>query len=154
MSESPQNTLHDPSTQALVARLGDLGQSLGEREVLHCEGLATAQRHIEELRSRVESALEAFHGAVSRAGAPHLKVVLGRVRTDAKHLRSLEFELLRGRYKAVVTAKSRGEMTLVGPFHAGKTEGPCLSYSFDAGNEFDEALASFLEKFLEEAATP
>jgi hypothetical protein len=46
------------------------------------------------------------------------------VRTDDKHLRSVEFELSRGRYRAIVTAKSRGDVTFVGPFRTGKTEGP------------------------------
>ena len=45
---------------------------------------------------------------------------------------AVEFELVRGRHCAIVTAKSRGEVTLVGPFHKGKNEGPCRSLPFDA----------------------
>ena len=76
------------------------------------------------------------------------------MRVDDKHLRAVEFDLVRGRHKAIVTAKSRGEITLVGPFRIGKEEGPCLSFPFDAKDEIRSALASFLERFLEEAATP
>ena len=106
------------------------------------------------LRGRIEKGLEAFHIAVSNAGAPHLEIALSPVRTDDKHLRSLEFDLVRGRYKAVVTAKSRGDVTLVGPFRIGKAEGPCLTFPFGATDEIEAALATFLEQFLEEAATP
>jgi len=44
---------------------------------------------------------------------------------------------------------------LVGPFRAGKPEGPCRSLPFDAPvEELDAALAEFLERVVEEAATP
>jgi len=76
------------------------------------------------------------------------------VRIDDKHLRSIEFDLSRGRYRAIITAKSRGDVTLVGPFRDGKTEGPCKSFPIDARDEVQGALAAFLESFLEEAATP
>ena len=99
-------------------------------------------------------ALAGFHEAATRAGAPHLAVELSPVRVDDKHLRSVEFDLCRGRYRAIVTAKSRGDVTLVGPFRSGKTEGPCKSFPMDAQDELRGALADFLERFLEEAATP
>jgi hypothetical protein len=53
-----------------------------------------------------------------------------------------------------VTVKARGEVTLVGPFHAGKVEGPCRSFPIGSDAEIETALADFLERFLEEAATP
>ena len=53
-----------------------------------------------------------------------------------------------------MTVKSRGEITLVGPFHAGKTEGPCKSFPYGADDELRAALGDFLEEFLTEAATP
>ena len=154
MPESPYTGPQDPSGQKLAARLSAVGHALGEREAPHHESLDAARRHIEALRSHVEIALEAFHQASSRAGAPHLRVELGDVRIDDKHLRSVEFELLRGRQKAVVTAKSHGDVTLVGPFRVGKAEKPCLTFPADAGCKFDEAFIKFLEKFLEGAATP
>src|SRR5256885_10926041 len=48
------------------------------------------------------------------------------------------------------TAKSRGDVTFVGPFRSGKTEGPCKSFPIDAREEVSGALVSFLESFLEE----
>lgn len=149
MSDSPQSEPRD-----LTDRLSELGRSIGERESSHREGLTRARHCIEGLRDRIERGLEAFHISVSKAGAPHLEIALGDIRTDDKHLRSVEFDLVRGRYKAIVTAKSRGDITLVGPFRIGKTEGPCRTFPFEATDEIDAALVTFLEHFLEEAATP
>ena len=139
---------------ALHARLSALGRELGEREAEHGAGLERARKCVEELRGEVAAALEGFHRAAAGAGASHLQIELSPVRTDDKHLRSVEFELCRGRYRAIVTAKSRGDVTFVGPFRSGKTEGPCKSFPIDARDEVSGALASFLESFLEEAATP
>ena len=138
----------------LAARLDKLGLTLGEREASHQPGLRDARACLESLRSVIAAALERFHEAAGRAGAPELRIALSDVRPDDKHVRAVQFDLTRGRYRAVVTARSRGEVTLVGPFHAGKTEGPCLTFPLDAGDDLRAALASFLEKFLEEAATP
>lgn len=150
---------HMPSPpSAPAADLGDrlerVGARLGVREAEHREALVQARRVAESLRERVASAVERFHRAASESGAPHLRIAVGEIRTDDKHLRSVEFDLTRGRHRAIVTAKSRGEVTLVGPFRTGKTEGPCRTFAFDAGAELDEALGDFLERFAEEAATP
>jgi hypothetical protein len=128
----------------LGSRLAALGRLLGEREADHHDALARAR----------QVALERFHDAVAGAGAPHLQVALGDIRLDDKHLRAMEFDLTRGRHKAIVVAKSRGELTLVGPFKVGRAEGPCLSFPFDARDEIQRALGTFLERFLQEAATP
>jgi hypothetical protein len=138
----------------LAARLEQLGKSLGEREASHQAGLSDARACLEQVRSQVAEALVAFHAAAAASGAPQLRIALSEVRPDDKHLRAAQFELVRGRYRAVVTARSRGEITLVGPFHAGKTEGPCLTFPLEGGEDLRAALASFLERFLEEAATP
>jgi hypothetical protein len=148
MSPSP------PADTQLGERLASLGQRLGEREAPHASELAAARREAESLREEIARALERFHGAAACAGAPHLRVALGDVRADDKHLRAVEFDLIRGRHKAIVTAKSRGEVTLVGPFRIGKEEGPCRSFPFAAREEIGRALAEFLERFLEEASTP
>ena len=150
MSESLPSDL----ASGLGARLDALGSTLGAREAAHAEDLDAARCRIEALRGDVADAIERFHTAAVRAGARHLRVKLSDVRTDDKHLRAVEFNLTRGRHKAVVTAKSRGEITLVGPFHIGKTEGPCQSFAFDAQAELAAALGDFLEAFLEEAASP
>ncbi len=147
---------HPPTAGAaeLTARLEKLGRSLGEREASHQAGLSDARTCLEWVRSWVADALGAFHAAAATAGAPQLRVALSEVRADDTHLRAAQFELVRGRYRAIVTAKSRGEITLVGPFHASKTEGPCLTFPLDGGEDLRAALAGFLERFLEEAATP
>ena len=76
------------------------------------------------------------------------------MRTADKHLRSWQFDLRRGRHCAVVTVKSRGEITLVGPFRQGKPEGPCRSFPLDAAEEVEHAMGDFLAAFVEDAATP
>ena len=135
-------------------RLRTLGQELAAREAEHRAGLEAARAKAASLRAEVAEALTGFREAVSRAGAPQLAVQLGELRPDDKHVRAVEFDLARGRYRAIVTVKARGEVTLVGPFHAGKTEGPCKSFPFTAEDEMRKALGDFLERFLTEAATP
>jgi len=150
MSARPEDAVIPP----LGDRLESLGRSLGEREAAHSEALQRARDCAAELREHVAAALGRFHAASEKAGAPHLRVEVGELRVDDKHLRAIEFELRRGRHRAIVTAKSRGEVTLVGPFRAGKAEGPCKSFPFEAQEELHRALGDFLERFVEEAATP
>ena len=135
-------------------RLAALGRSLGAREAQHADSLARAQACAESVREDVAAALGRFHDAVAEAGAPHLEIELSPIRTDDKHVRAVEFDLARGRHQAIVVAKAKGELTLVGPFRKGKNEGPCRSFPFEARDEIQRALGSFLESFLEEAATP
>lgn len=149
MSNPPARPMHSH----LATRLEALGRALGEREADQAGALEAARVRAEQLREQVAEALDRFHAAAAEAGAPHLRVDLSAIRVDDKHLRAVQFELARGRYRAIVTTKSRRQITLVGPFRVGKAEEPCRSFSFDAVDEFEQALASFLEKFLEEAAT-
>ena len=143
-----------PPETDLGSRLEVLGRTLGAREAEHRAGLDAARACAESLRAQIAAALERFHRAAAEAGAPHLRVDLSEIRPDDKHLRAVEFELGRGRHKAIVTARSRGEVTLVGPFRSGKNEGPCLTFPLDSGEELAAALGAFLARFLEEAATP
>lgn len=143
-----------PPDPGLERRLRELGRRLGEREAEHAQALRAARDCAAALRARVESALNGFHRAAAEAGAPHLRVELGELRTDDKHLRAVEFDLTRGRHRAIVTVRSRGDVTLVGPFRAGKAEGPCRSFPHEGGAELERALADFAERFVEEAATP
>jgi hypothetical protein len=140
--------------QSLRDRLRELGQRLGTREAEHRAALESARRQAQLLREEVAGALEGWREAVTAAGAPQLAVTLGELRPDDKHVRAVEFDLSRGRHRAVITVKARGDVTLVGPFHAGKTEGPCKSFPFDAEDEMRSALGDFLERFLSDAATP
>jgi hypothetical protein len=150
MSESP----HPEASADLNARLEALGRVLGSREAEHAAAFGAARARIQWLHAQVAEAVERFHAAARAAGAPHLRVELTEIRVDDKHLRALEFDLVRGSHKAVVTARSRGDVTLVGPFRVGKAEGPCRSFAADAAEKLESALADFLESFLEEAAAP
>jgi hypothetical protein len=150
--------MSDPPASRFDIDFGDrferLGRTLGAREAEHARTLEEARSCAEILRAAVASVLEDFHRAAHAAGSPHLMIGLGDIRIDDKHVRAVEFELFRGRHRAIVTSKSRGEVTLVGPFHKGKAEKPCRTFSSDARQELRDALGEFLEKFLEEAATP
>jgi hypothetical protein len=133
-------------------RMRALGQELAAREAEHRAGLEAAREKAAGLRAEVAAALEGWREGIGTA--PQLAVALGELRPDEKHVRAIEFDLTRGRHRAVITVKARGEVTLVGPFHAGKIEGPCKSFPFDAEAEIRKALGDFLERFLTEAATP
>ena len=138
----------------LGERLEALGRELGEREAAFAEGLQEARARAEELRTDVADALTRFHAAAEKAGARHLSMSVSAVRLDDKHVRSCEFELSRGHHRAIVTVKSCGEVTLVGPFQAGKEEGPCRSFPLAPSDEFAAAFEDFLASFVEDAATP
>jgi NAD(P)-dependent dehydrogenase (short-subunit alcohol dehydrogenase family) len=136
--------------------MAELGRAFAEREAEHGDGLGAARRCAERLRVRVHDAVEAFEEAARAAGGPPLGIHVSELRLDDKHVRSVQFELRRGRHVAIVTVKSRGDVTLVGPFHAGKKEGPCASFPMrpEADAELCRALGDFLERFVEEATTP
>jgi len=146
----------------LEEALEQLGKTLADRETAHGEGLEAARATATALHARVAAALEHYHSAVEAGGAPQLRVELTPPRVDEKHVRSYEFDLRRGRHRGLFVLKSRGELTLVGPFRTGKSEGPCRSFPLDAGglvegealSEIDRALVEFISSFLEEAATP
>lgn len=138
----------------LAGRLEELGHSIGAREHQHAKALEEARQRAWQLHAELAHALSRFQAAAEKAGAPHLRVELGEPRLDDKHVRAVELDLRRGRHRAIVTVKSRGEVTLVGPFRDGKVEGPCRSFPFDAERELEAALADFVERFLDEAMTP
>ena len=152
-SRVPRPGAAEGAPPPLAERLEALGRSIAEREAEHRAGVERARSYAAALHARVAAALERFH-AVTAGSAPGLRIELSAPRIDDKHLRAVEFELVRGRHRAIVTAKARGEVTLVGPFHAGKQEGPCKSFPFDAEAELEAALGDFLESFVAEAATP
>ena len=139
---------------SLGDRLEAQGRRLGAREAEHAAALERARERAAALHVRVSEAIERFHAGVAETEARYLHIGISAIRVDDKHVRAVEFELSRGRHKAIVIAKARGEVTLVGPFHAGKAEGPCRSFPFEAERDVEEALATFLERFVEAAATP
>ncbi len=144
---------HGREVVNLDTRLAELGKQYTEREATHRDALVQARECAEDLHRQVAAGLASFHAAVAQA-APQLRISLSEPRVDDKHLHSVQFDLARGRYRAIVTVKSRGEITLVGPFRDGKTEGPCRTFPMPAAEALDEALQDFLVAFVEEAATP
>jgi len=130
-----------------------LARTVAGREAAHAEDLARARLRADSLHARVEAAIGRFNEVVAE-GVSDLHVDVTPPRVDDKHLHAIEFDLERGRHRAIVTVKSKGEVTLVGPFRAGKNEGPCRSFPFDEEAELEDALGDFLERFLEEAAAP
>jgi len=143
-----------PCPGELRQRLEQIGRRVGAGEAAHRTALEEARRRADALREVVADALEGFHAAAAASGAPHLRIELGATRLDDKHIRAVEFEIRRGRQLGIITVKSRGEVTLVGPFRAGKNEGPCMTFPFVAERELLQGLGGFLERFLEEAVTP
>ena len=154
MTASSPLSSPSPSVGELRRRLEEIGRRVGVEEAAHRAALEEAQRRADALRSVVADALDAFSVAAAGSGAPHLRVEVGATRLDDKHIRAVEFEIRRGRHLGVVTVKSRGEVTLVGPFRAGKNEGPCMTFPFAAERELEQGLGDFLERFLTEAVTP
>jgi hypothetical protein len=141
-------------SEQLDERLEQLGVEIGQREAPHAVALDAARLRAESLQASVAGAISRFNDAVAEQGARQMRVTVSPVRPDDKHLRSFEFELFRGRHRAIVTVKSRAEVTLVGPFRTGKAEGPCRSFPLAPSAEFDQALCEFLASFVEDAATP
>jgi hypothetical protein len=154
MTAPPSMSSSAPSLAELRQRFEEIGRHVGTEEAAHRSALEEAHRRADALRTVVAGALDGFHAAAAASGAPHLRIELGPTRLDDKHIRAVEFELRRGRHLGIVTVKSRGEITLVGPFHAGKKEGPCMTFPFAAERELLEGLGGFLERFLVEAVTP
>lgn len=145
---------HDFDDGALRDRLAEAGRRLAGREAHESDALTAARTVAARLHGLVGQGLAGYHDAIRESGAGQLAVEISEPRTDDKHLRSVQFDVRRGKHQAIVTVKSKGEVTLVGPFRAGKTEGPCLSFPFGAEAELEPALGEFLERFLEQAATP
>lgn len=143
-----------PSLGELRERLEEIGRRVGAEEAAHRAALEEAHRRADALRGLVADALDGFSAAAAASGSPHLRIELGATRLDDKHIRAVEFEIRRGRHLGIVTVKSRGEVTLVGPFRAGKNEGPCMTFPFAAERELLQSLGDFLERFLAEAFTP
>lgn len=138
----------------LDERMAELGRALGTREAAHAGELEVARQAAVELHAFMSDALSHFHRAACDAGSPHLRIELGRPQLDAKHVRAIEFDLKRGRMRAIVVVKSRGEVTLVGPFAMGKAEGPCRSIAMDDPAQVREDLEDLFVRFLDAAVQP
>lgn len=138
---------------SLEERIDAFAQGVLAREARHADALAAAREKADALHARVAGALDRFNAAIAK-DVPGLRVEVTPPRLDDKHVHAIEFDLARGRHRAIVIVKSKGEVTLVGPFRAGKNEGPCRTFPFEEAADLDDALADFLERFLEEATAP
>lgn len=138
----------------LREKLAALGSELGAREADHAQSLEQARQTVQDLHEAVVDAVEGFHDSASAAGAPHLRIEVTEPALDQKHVRAMEFEVRRGRTVGILTVKARGELTLVGPFRRGKTEGPCRSIALGEDGELATALVDFLGRVVEEASAP
>lgn len=138
----------------LADQLEEIGRRLGARESARAEQFEQIHRRSSVLHERVRDGLEGFYRGCRDAGAPHLAVELSQPRIDDKHLHSVQFDLTRGRHRMIVTVKSKGKVTLVGPFKVGKEEGPCKSFAVDDDRAIDEGLSLLLSEFLEFAFVP
>ena len=138
---------------SLNDRMEALARHVVGREARHADDLARARDCANSLHAKVSDAVSAFNQVIAE-GVTDFEVGVTPPRIDDKHLHAIEFDLERGRHRAIVTVKSKGEVTLVGPFRAGKSEGPCRSFPFAEEAELEDALGDFLERFLEEASAP
>ncbi len=134
-------------------RMAALGKRVGSREAAHGESIDRARAKAEALREEMLRGIDTFNAAAAKEGASHLRIEVSPVRLDDKRIRAYEFEICRGRHCGVVVAKARGELTLVGPFRKGKSEGPCRSFPFEKEEDFVQAMGDFLEAFIDEALT-
>ncbi len=135
----------------LAERLAERGQVLAERESAESERFERARCVLSELHEIVTAAVESFHAACRAGGADHLLIEVSPPRRDDKYFHSVQFDLSRGVHEAIVTIKSRGEVTLVGPFRKGKAQGPCNRFSMDARPDIEVGLAQLLEEFIDQA---
>jgi hypothetical protein len=134
-------------------RVEVLARELAERERKHSDAIKKARSNAADLHRLVASAIDRFNAVVGESTS-YLQVSVSEPRIDDKHVHAVEFDLERGRHRAIVTVKTRGEVTLVGPFRTGKAEGPCRSFSIEAEEDLEDAIGDFLERFLEAAAAP
>ena len=138
---------------SLEERIDGFASALLKREAGHADDLAKARVKADEVHQRVSSVMDRFNSAIE-ASLPELQVEVTTPHLDEKHAHAIEFDLIRGRHRGIVIAKSKGEVTLVGPFKTGKNEGPCRTFPFSEDAELIDALGDFLERFLEDATAP
>lgn len=145
----------------LRERMFQKGRELGAREAEQIALLAAARKLAEDLRACVVQGVEGFRQGLQGAGATHLcdeaQFRVSNLELDNKHVRAVGFSVQRGRYKICIVVKTKGSVTLVGPFHLGKKEGPCQKFAIPtdptAMRELENAIADLLEAFFEEAMT-
>ncbi|MCP4035396.1 MAG: hypothetical protein GY733_00540 [bacterium] len=137
---------------SLAAKMEQIGARLAEREAGVADQMERVWKRAREIRMRVDAGLEGFRrGAGDLA---QLAVTLSEPRLDEKRLHAVQFDVARGRHRVIVTVKSKGVVTLVGPFKDGSQEGPCKRIDLDDDAAIDAGLEEVLAAFLEDAFAP
>jgi hypothetical protein len=138
-------------SDAPYERFRSLARELAERDREIPASIEAARSLALEVRARALEALEAFRTEALASGVPHLThLEVGPVEPDDKHVDALQVMIRRGRWELVCVAKSRGAVTLVGPYRRGKKEGPCVTLD-GRGDELDRTLDERLFELLQEA---
>jgi len=134
------------------AEFSELAVELAQRDRDLARELDSVREPGEALRLRAVGGVEAFREAARKNGAEHLcDVAVGPLEADEKHVDCLQFRVARGRFEGVCVVKSRGDVTLVGPYKRGKLERPCRDYPI-RGPEVDAGLDGWLLELLREAS--
>ncbi len=133
-------------------RLEQLARELAARDAGLTAVLQDVREAAEQLRGRAHALVEAFKQAARDSDAPHLAHLdVGPVEPDEKHVDCIQFRVTRGRWQAVCVGKTKGEVTLVGPFQRGKPEKPCADYPL-RGAEVERALEELLLRLIRAAS--
>ena len=90
---------------SLNERIEALARDLAERENNHSEAIEKARQKAIELHGRVAAAMDRFNLVVGES-VPYLQIAVSSPRIDDKHLHAVEFDLERGRHRAIVTVKA------------------------------------------------
>tara|TARA_B100000609_G_scaffold199676_1_gene206288 strand:- start:16397 stop:16852 length:456 start_codon:yes stop_codon:yes gene_type:complete len=128
--------------------------ALAKRELAHREDVERARSQLVELRADVFECFDVFHQTLDTKGLDVLHLEVGEVRQDRKDFRSWECVLRRGRWKAILVAKSSGKLRCVGPFREGEEEGPCAHARFEEKERMKEVVEGFLLRFVNAAFDP
>lgn len=108
-----------------------------------------AQTIARRMRDLAVGLVDRFARIVREEGAPHLDLIhVGEVEPDDKSVRAFQVRLERGRFRALIVSKDRGEVMLVGPFKASGAQEPCQAIRLDeadlTGTAADDAVENLV----------
>jgi hypothetical protein len=135
-----------------IARFEQLAAALADRDRDVSTSLGSVRPALEALRSCALDAIQAFVRSAREHGGAHLTDVgVGPVEPDEKHVDCLQFQVMRGRWKLTCVGKTRGVVTVVGPFRHGEPEKPCAEFPLPSA-EAEAGLEDRLLALLREAS--
>jgi hypothetical protein len=135
-----------------TARFEQLAAALADRDRGVSSSLESVRPALEGLRAKALGAIEAFVRVARAHGGAHLTdIELSAVESDEKHVDCLQFKVARGRWELTCVGKSRGVVTLVGPYRRGGPEKPCAHFPLPSA-EADGTLQDLLLDLLREAS--